>query len=259
MSIIKSFRIKNFKKNIQIASFKKISLSYGERKILESISFDIYPGEILGLLGPNGAGKSTLFNLLIGLIKPDSGQILISSTNVNDLPIYLRTRKFKIGYVPQYGGYFHDLTLMENFKAIAEIVIKDKRERPSKIEELINKFELNNVRETKAKFLSGGQKRKLVICLALLGDPKILLCDEIFAALDVLTIQMLKEILINLQKEQPNISIVICEHQARELLSVVDRAIILSKGKIVAKGTPTELSNNQIARSEYFGQSFKFN
>ena len=194
MSIIKSFRIKSFKKNIQVASFEKIFLSYGKRKILNNINFDIYPGEILGLLGPNGVGKSSLFNLLIGLIKPDSGRILVNSMKVNDFPIYLRTRKFKIGYVPQYGGYFHNLSLIENFKAIAEIVIEDKNERHSKIEELIYKFELGNIREVKAKFLSGGQKRKLVICLSLLGNPKILLCDEIFAALDVLTIQMLKEI-----------------------------------------------------------------
>ena len=259
MKSIKTYRIKSFKKDIQVASFKKISLSYGKRKILDNISFDIYPGEILGLLGPNGVGKSTLFNLLIGLIQPDSGQIIIGSTKVNDFPIYLRTRKFNIGYVPQYGGYFHDLTLMENFKAIGEIIIKDKGERLTKIEELINKFELNDVGEIKAKFLSGGQRRKLVICLALIGNPKILLCDEIFAALDVLSIQMLKEILINLQKEQPRISIIICEHQARELLSIVDRAMILSNSKIIAKGTPTELINNQSAKSEYFGESFKFN
>ena len=259
MAIIKSFRIKSFKKKIQVSSFKDITLSYGERKILDKVSFDIYPGEILGLLGPNGVGKSTLFNLLIGLVKPNSGQIFINSEKVNDLPIYLRTRKFKIGYVPQYGGYFHDLTLLENFTAIAEIVIEDKRERLIKIEELINKFELNNFEKIKAKFLSGGQKRKLVICLALLGSPKILLCDEIFAALDVLSIQMLKEILINLQIENPGMSIVVCEHQARELLSIVDRAMILSKGKIIAKGTPSELLRNQGARTAYFGESFKLN
>jgi lipopolysaccharide export system ATP-binding protein len=257
MSVIKPFRIKSFKKNIQIVNFKNVTLSYGKRKILDNINLDIYPGEILGLLGPNGVGKSTLFNLLIGLIKPDSGQIFIDSTNVNDFPIYLRTRKFKIGYVPQYGGYFHDLTLIENFNAISEIVIKDKRKRPSIIKDLISKFELDNVKEIKAKFLSGGQRRKLVICLALLGDPKILLCDEIFAALDVLSIHMLKEILVTLQKEQPKISIIICEHQARELLSIVDRAMILSKGKIIAKGTPSELVNNSNARAEYFGASFK--
>ena len=257
MSVIKPFRIKSFKKNIQIVNFKNVTLSYGKRKILDNINLDIYPGEILGLLGPNGVGKSTLFNLLIGLIKPDSGQIFIDSTNVNDFPIYLRTRKFKIGYVPQYGGYFHDLTLIENFNAISEIVIKDERKRPSIIKDLIYKFKLDNVKEVKAKFLSGGQRRKLVICLALLGNPKVLLCDEIFAALDVLSIHMLKEILVTLQKEQPKISIIICEHQARELLSIVDRAMILSKGKIIAKGTPSELVNNSNARAEYFGASFK--
>lgn len=104
MPAIKSFRIKKFKKNIQVASFKNISLSYGERKILNNINFDLYPGEILGLLGPNGVGKTTLFSLLLGLIKPNSGQIFIGSKNINNYPIYIRTRKFKIGYVPQYGG-----------------------------------------------------------------------------------------------------------------------------------------------------------
>ena len=257
MSQIKTFRIKSFKKNIQICSFKNVCLSYGEQQILNNINLDIYPGEILGLLGPNGVGKSSLFNLLIGLVKPNSGQITINSTDVNDLPIYLRTRKFRLGYVPQYGGYFHELTLIENFTAIGEILIKVKRKRDAKIEELINKFQLNNITKIKAKYLSGGQKRKLVICLALLGEPKILLCDEIFAALDVLSIQMLKQILINLQRENPELSIIICEHQARELLAIVDRAIILSKGKIIAKGTPTELLNNTHARSDYFGEKFK--
>ena len=259
MSLIKPFRIKSFKKNIQICSFKNICLSYGERRILNNINLDIYPGEILGLLGPNGVGKSSLFNLLIGLVKPSSGQILINSIYVNNLPIYLRTTKFKIGYVPQYGGYFHDLTLMENLTAIGEIIIKDKNKRLSKIDTLISKFQLDGLLKIKAKYLSGGQKRKLVICLALLGEPKILLCDEIFAALDVLSIQMLKQILINLQRENNELAIIICEHQARELLSIVDRAMILSKGKIIAKGTPTELLNNQLARSAYFGEQFKFN
>ena len=259
MAIIKKFRIKSFKENKPFIRLEKISFSYDKRQILDNISFNINQGEILGMLGPNGVGKSTIFNLITGLIKPDFGSILFNETNVLDYPISERTTKFKIGYVPQYGGYFHDLTLVENFNAIAEILIKEKNERQAKIEELISKFELDNVREIKAKFLSGGQRRKLVICLALLGDPKILICDEIFAALDVLSIQMLKTILINLQVERPTISIIICEHQARELLSMVDRAMILSKGKIIAKGTPTELANNKIARSEYFGDSFKFN
>tara|TARA_B110001452_G_scaffold235875_1_gene214864 strand:- start:719 stop:1498 length:780 start_codon:yes stop_codon:yes gene_type:complete len=259
MAIIKKFRIIKFKKNNPLASFNKISLSYDKRQILDNISFHINPGEILGLLGPNGAGKSTIFNILIGLVKPNFGKVFIENKDVTNFPIYLRARDFKIGYVPQYGGYFHDLTLLENFRAIAEILIKDERERASRINELINKFGLDNVQEVKAKFLSGGQRRKLVICLALLGNPKILLCDEIFAALDVLTIQMLKEILVNLQREQPKISIIICEHQARELLSIVDRAMILSNCKIIAQGTPSELIKDQGAKSEYFGESFRFN
>jgi|TARA_B110000305_G_scaffold241651_1_gene316769 lipopolysaccharide export system ATP-binding protein len=257
MAIIKKFRITSFKKQMPAVVFKNVALSFGERQILDNINFNINSGEILGILGPNGAGKSTMFNLITGLVKPNSGEILFENLNIIKYPIYLRTRKFKIGYVPQYGGYFHDLTLLDNLKAISEILIKDERIRSHKINELIAKFDLEVVRNIKAKFLSGGQRRKLVICLALLGDPKILLCDEIFAALDVLTIQMLKEIIVNLQIENPKMSIIICEHQARELLSIVDRAIILSDCNIVAQGTPTQLLNNSAAKSAYFGESFK--
>lgn len=259
MAIIKKFRIKSFKTNKPLVSFDKISLSYDKRQILDNVSFNLNSGEILGLLGPNGAGKSTIFNILIGLVKPDFGKVMFEKTDATNFPIYFRARKFKIGYVPQYGGYFHDLTLFENLKAIGEILIDDERKRISIINELIAKFALDNVQEVKAKFLSGGQRRKLVICLALLGEPKILLCDEIFAALDVLTIQMLKEVLVNLQEEQPQMCIVICEHQARELLSIVDRAMILSNCKIIAQGTPSNLVKDQNAKSQYFGDFFKFN
>lgn len=256
MAIIKKFRIKSFKKKKPIVSLSKISLSYDKRQILDNISFDLTPGEMVGLLGPNGAGKSTIFNILMGLVKPNYGKVLINNQDATNLPIYLRSRKFKIGYVPQYGGYFHDLTLLENLKAIGEIIIKNERERESKINNLISKFALDNVQEVKAKFLSGGQKRKLVISMALLGDPSILLCDEIFAALDVLTIQMLKKILVNLQKENTEMCIVICEHQARELLSIVDRALILSECKIIAEGSPSSLLKNEKAKTQYFGDFF---
>ena len=175
MALIKKFRIKSFKNKVPLAKIEKISLSYEKRQILDNINFNLNPGEIVGLLGPNGAGKSTIFNIIIGLVKPNFGKIVIENTDVTNFPIYLRSRKFKIGYVPQYGGYFHDLTLLENLKAVGEIIIKDERERFSKIHNLITKFDLDNVQEVKAKFLSGGQKRKLVICMALLGDPKILL------------------------------------------------------------------------------------
>ena len=258
MAIIKKFRIKSFKKNKPLIKLEKISLSFGKRQILENINFNINKGEILGMLGPNGVGKSTIFNLITGLIKPNFGSIIIDGENVLDYPISERTIKFKIGYVPQYGGYFHDLTLMENLKAVSEILIKNKNDRNFKIEELISRFELDHILNVQAKFLSGGQKKKLVIALALMGNPKVLLLDECFAALDVLTIKMLQELIVNLQTEK-NISICICDHQARDLLSCVDVAIILSNCKIIAKGTPSELINDANAKKAYFGESFKFN
>ena len=258
MGVIKKFRIKSFKKSDPLISLENISLSFGKSQILDNISFKINHGEILGMLGPNGVGKSTIFNLITGLIKPDYGKIKFNGIDVVDYPIYLRTKKFKIGYVPQYGGYFGDITLLENLKAIAEIVVEDKKSINHKIGQLISKFELDAIRETKAKFLSGGQKKKLVIALALLSDPKVLLLDECFAALDVLTIKMLQEIIVNLQT-QSNITICICDHQARDLLSCVDVAIILSNCKVVAQGTPNHLVNNAEAKNAYFGDSFKFN
>jgi lipopolysaccharide export system ATP-binding protein len=258
MAIIKKFRIKSFKKNKPLIKLEKISLSFGKRQILENINFDINRGEILGMLGPNGVGKSTIFNLITGLIKPDYGSIVINAENVLKYPISERTTKFKIGYVPQYGGYFHDLTLLENLKAVSEILIKGKKDRIFKIEELVSKFELDPILNVQAKFLSGGQKKKLVIALALMGDPEVLLLDECFAALDVLTIKMLQELIVNLQAEK-NISICICDHQARDLLSCVDVAIVLSNCKVIAKGTPSELINDIKAKNAYFGDSFKFN
>jgi lipopolysaccharide export system ATP-binding protein len=258
MGVIKKFRIKSFKNPKPLISLENISLSFGKRKILDNVSFKINHGQILGMLGPNGVGKSTIFNLITGLIKPDYGKIKINGVDVADYPIYLRTTKFALGYVPQYGGFFSDLTLLENLKAIAELVIEDKNLIYNKINHLIAKFELDAIRDIKAKFLSGGQKKKLVIALALLSDPEVLLLDECFAALDVLTIKMLQEVIVNLQSES-NITICICDHQARDLLSCVDVAVILSNCKIVAQGSPNELVNNREAKNAYFGESFKFN
>ena len=258
MAIIKKFRIKSFKKTNTIIEFEDVTLAYGNRIILDNISFKINEGQIFGMLGPNGVGKSTIFNLITGLISPKHGKIKINGEDVSKYPIYLRTKKFKVGFVPQYGGFFNDLTLNENLKAISEIVIEDKNLRHEKINYLLSKFELENIKNVKAKFLSGGQKKKLVISLSLLSDPKVLLLDECFAALDVLTIKMLQEIIVNLQEEN-QITICICDHQARDLLACVDVAMILSNCKIIAQDTPSNLVKDIDAQYAYFGSSFKFN
>ena len=159
MAIIKKFRIKSFKNINSIIEFNNISLSYGNRLILDNLNFKINEGQIFGMLGPNGVGKSTIFNLITGLITPNDGKIKITGQDVTNYPIYLRTKKFKVGYVPQYGGFFNDLTLHNNLKAISEIVIDNKNYRAERINYLISKFELDNLKDIKAKFLSGGQKK----------------------------------------------------------------------------------------------------
>tara|TARA_Y100000768_G_scaffold385791_1_gene372677 strand:- start:27 stop:803 length:777 start_codon:yes stop_codon:yes gene_type:complete len=258
MVLIKKFRIKSFKKINPIIEFENVTLAYGNRIILDNISFTINEGQIFGMLGPNGVGKSTIFNLIVGSLSPKYGKIKIDGEDVSQYPIYLRTKKFRVGYVPQHGGFFHDLTLHDNLKAISEIVIEDKNMRQERIDYLLSKFELENVKNVKAKFLSGGQKKKLVISLSLLSNPKVLLLDECFAALDVLTIKMLQEIIVNLQQEN-QISICICDHQARDLLACVDVAMILSNCKIIAQDTPSNLVKDINAQNAYFGNSFKFN
>jgi len=258
MAIIKKFRITNFKKKRELLKLEKVSLYFGKRKILEDLSLNLNQGEILGLLGPNGVGKSTIFNIIIGLLKPDYGSIFIDNNNVTMDPIFYRTKKYKIGYVPQHGGYFHDLSLRENLQAISEMVIEDKKLRDERINLLVSKFELESLQNIKAEFLSGGQKKRLVISLALLSDPKILLLDEPFAALDIMTIKNLQQIIVDLQT-QNNISIILCDHQARDLLSCVDLAIVLSNGKVIAKDTPNNLIRNIDAQNAYFGDSFKIN
>ena len=189
--------------------------------------------------------------------KPNFGKILINDENITNYPIYLRTKKFKISIVPQIGGFFQDLNIEDNLNAIGEILIDDEVKRKMKIENLIAKFELDAIRKVEAKFLSGGMKRRLVISMALLGSPEILLMDEPLAALDPQTIQMLQNIIITLQSEY-GLTILITDHQARDLLAVCDQAVILSNSKIVAKGTPNQLMGNDDAAKFYFGQNFKF-
>jgi ABC-type (unclassified) transport system, ATPase component len=163
-----------------------------------------------------------------------------------------------LGYVPQYGGYIQDLNLLENLKLVGEIHIKEKNLRKGKIEKIISQFEFDPLLEIKGKHLSGGQKKKLVISMGLINDPKILLLDEPFAALDILTIKMLQNIIVSLQSID-KITVIVCDHQARDLLTCVDRAIVLSNGKIIALGSPSEIIKDSTAKSEYFGDEFKIN
>ncbi len=258
MALIKKFRIKSFKQEETIVKLKNTSVFYNKRQILDNLNLVVRKQEILGMLGPNGVGKSTIFNLITGLKNPTHGEVIIEGINVTNLPINERFTKFKLGLVPQYGGVIHDLTLLDNLKLVSEIHIKEKELRKQKVNKIISQFEFESLLNIKAKDLSGGQKKKLVIAMALINEPRILLLDEPFAALDILTIRMLQEIILNLQSTE-EISIVICDHQARDLLNCVDRAIILSNGKIIASGSPNEVISDKDAKTQYFGDEFNIN
>tara|TARA_B100001996_G_scaffold269811_1_gene211016 strand:- start:431 stop:1210 length:780 start_codon:yes stop_codon:yes gene_type:complete len=259
MAIVKKFRITSFKREKSFISLENISVSFKKNhQILDNISLKIPKGQILGLLGPNGAGKSTLMNVISGLIRPNYGKIKIDNNDISDLPIYIRTKKFKISIIPQFGGLFASLTTEQNIRAVAEILIKDKSFIDIKINELIAKFELDSVKKIEAKYLSGGQKRRLVIAMGLISKPDIILMDEPLAALDPQTIQMLQNTIVNLQSDL-NLTIIITDHQARDLLAICDKAIILSNSKIVASGTPNDLINDERANKFYFGNNFQFN
>ena len=258
MALIKKFIIKDHQKTEPLVQLKNISVFYNKRQIISNLNLSINRNEILGMLGPNGVGKSTIFNLITGLKDVDHGEIIIDGINSTNLPINERFTKFKLGLVPQYGGVIHDLTLKDNLKLVAEIHIKEKYLIEQKINKLISQFEFESLLNIKAKHLSGGQRKKLVISMALINDPKILLLDEPFAALDILTIKMLQEIILNLQSAE-DITVVVCDHQARDLLSCVNRAIILSNGKIIASGSPDEVISDKVAKNEYFGDEFNIN
>ena len=254
--LIKKFRIKSFKEEKPIIDLKDLSIHYGNRQIVERLNLSIQKSEICGLLGPNGAGKSSIYHCIIGLVKPSYGKIFINGNDVTDIPTHIRCSKYGISWVPQYGGSWADLTVFENLLAIAELHIKNNEERITKINNLIRKFELQNVIKLKSKYLSGGQVRKLTLAMAMVKDTKILILDEPFAALDPQSVRMIQQIIVSLQMFE-RISVSISDHSSRDLLSCVDNAMILSEGKIVAKGTPQELVNNTKAIQAYFGEGFK--
>ena len=190
-------------------------------------------------------------------MQPTFGEIFIDGINATNIPTHKRCSEFGISWVPQYGGSWSDLTVFENIMAIAELHIKEKQERILKVNNLIRKFELENVIKLKSKYLSGGQVRKLTLAMAMVKNTKILILDEPFAALDPQSVRMIQQIIVSLQMFE-KISVTISDHSSRDLLSCVDSAMVLSEGNIVAKGTPQELIKNTKAIEAYFGEGYKF-
>ena len=253
MASIKKFRILKFKSK-PILTVKGISKSIDKRVILRKIDFEINKGEIFGLLGPNGAGKSVTFNVLLGIMKADHGNVFVEGTRITNFAIHERAKKFRIGYIPQNDSVFKGLSCINNLKAIAEITIKDKVKQESVVEELLSEFNLSYLRNVIANNLSGGERKKLVIARALVNNPKILLMDEPYGAVDPINIDMIKKIIIDLQKK--GVSVLITDHSAQNVLSIVDRCSIISGGEIITSGKPKEIIHNNKARQLYFGENF---
>jgi len=250
----KSFRILKFKKSKPVLKITGISKSYGHRLVLKKINFELHKSEIFGVLGPNGCGKTTIFNSIMGICKINEGNIFVNNIKINNLPIHERATKFRIGYIPQNSAVFLGLTCEENIRAIAEVKIKEKSLQENKIQELLSDFNLEYLKNIKAINLSGGEKKRLCISMALVSKPQILLMDEPFAALDLITIDMIKKIILNLQKKL--ISVIVTDHNAKDLMNVSDRCIIISNGEVIISGNPRKIINDPKARQLYFGENF---
>jgi len=239
---------------INTLSCKDLVKMYSKRKVVDGINLVLRQGEMVGLLGPNGAGKTTTFYLLVGLIKPNNGSIYFNDMEITDLPLYKRA-KFGISYLPQESSIFRGLTVEDNFRLILEFYYKDKNIINEKIEELLNEFGLNKVRRSYGYSLSGGERRKVEIARTMIINPKFLLLDEPFSGVDPITIEQIQIILKNLKSK--NIGIIVTDHNVYETLKIVDRAYIISEGKVMVEGTPYEISNNELAKKYYLGQKFK--
>jgi len=253
MSNIKKFRIVKFKSK-PILTAKNISKSFGSRIILRKIDMYLNTGEMLGLLGSNGAGKSTFMNIVLGLLKSDFGDIFLGKSKLTSLPIHERS-KLGIAYLPQQTSIFRGLTVYENLLGIAQIVKKNVAEQKDIVEKLMAEFSITHLRNVLATALSGGERRRTEIARCLINNPKVLLLDEPFAGVDLLSIQDIKGLLLKLQAR--GCAVLITDHNASQLLSVVDRAYVIANGNIVANGTPQKIVNTAEAKKLYFGEDFR--
>lgn len=228
--------------------------AYGGRRVVNGLSFDVAQGEIVGLLGPNGAGKTTAFYMTVGLIKPDGGKVFFNEQDVTQAPMHKRAR-MGMGYLAQEPSIFRSLTVEENILCILESLDLSRAERNARLEELLSELHLKALAKKKAQALSGGERRRLEITRALVTNPSFLLLDEPFANIDPISIAEVKHLIEHLAAK--NISILITDHNAREIFSVVHRSYIVAEGKVMFSGGVEELVNNEEARRTYLGMDFK--
>ena len=228
---------------------------YSGRRVVDQVHLEINPGEVVGLLGPNGAGKTTTFYMIVGLIKPDGGEIVLNGEDLSRCPMYIRARK-GLNYLPQEPSIFRKLTVRENIMAILETLALSREEREERLWQLLAELDLTQLADNKAYSLSGGERRRVEITRALVTSPKYILLDEPFAGIDPLAVADIGRIIARLRTK--GIWVIISDHNVRETLSVCDRAYIVNEGKILVEGTPEFIAQSEIARKIYLGDDFKF-
>jgi lipopolysaccharide export system ATP-binding protein len=227
---------------------------YGSRTVVNQVSVTVERGEIVGLLGPNGAGKTTTFYMIVGLIKPNNGEIFLNDENITDLPMYKRAQR-GIGYLAQEASVFRHLTVEENILAVLEMSSLSKSQQKEKMESLLKEFSLGHVRKNKGMVLSGGERRRTEIARALAVDPSFVLLDEPFAGVDPIAVEEIQTIVARLR--QKNIGILITDHNVNETLSITDRAYIMTEGNLLRSGSAEELANDEQVRRVYLGKHFE--
>ncbi len=231
-----------------------IAKSYDKKAVLTDVSLGVDRGEVVGLLGPNGAGKTTCFYSIMGLVKPDSGRILLDGDDITGLPMYRRAI-LGLGYLPQETSIFRGLTVSQNIMAVLEVAEPDKAARAARLEQLLAEFHLEHLRDAPAMALSGGERRRCEIARALAANPSIMLLDEPFAGIDPISIQDIRDLIGELKKR--NIGVLITDHNVRETLDIVDRACIIYGGQVLFAGSPDDLVKDPNVRRLYLGESFE--
>ena len=231
----------------------KISKSYGNKKVVRDISISINRGEIVGVLGPNGAGKTTTFYMIVGLVKPDTGSIVLDKIEISKMPIYSRGLQ-GISYLPQEPSIFRGMNVEDNLLAIIEIVERDQNKQNIILQSLLNEFDINHVRKSKSIVLSGGERRRLEIARTLASRPKYLLLDEPLTGIDPVSIEEIKIIIKKLK--QKNIGVLITDHNVRETLKIVDKVYIVNEGMIFFSGNPSEAISDERIKKFYLGSNF---